>query len=141
MSPTRRDILKSLAAATVVAALPANVSAAPMVRTVKRGNVEYPIEPIDDALGDHMGSFERLSNRIYTEQMEIQDRLVAHARESGVWLEEETPGTFIARRHGVAGHCELVRRSGCTCQRFQVWHRCEHNALVRQTLEDREDEA
>lgn len=141
MSPTRRDVLKSVAAATVVAALPANVSASPVIRTVKRGNVEYPIEPIDDALCDQRGSFDRLSSRIYAEQMEIQDRLVAHARETGVWLEEEAPGEFVARRHGVAGDCELVSRNGCTCQRYCVWHRCEHHALVKRTLEDREDEA
>ena len=93
---------------------------------------------IDDAIHDHLSSFEALSDRLFAESLEMQDRLVKHAIETGVWLEEEAPGSFVARRHGVTGCCDLVSYVSCTCRRYRVWHRCEHVALVRRILDEQE---
>ncbi len=95
------------------------------------------ISTIDDAIHDHLSSFEALSDRIHAEHREIQDRLEKYPIESGVWLEVEAPGSFVARRHGVTGCCDLVSYVCCTCRRYQVWHRCEHVALVRRILDER----
>ena len=132
MSPTRRDVLKSFAITTIAVALPKQAIAAP--DTLEADTT------VDDAISDHLLSFAALSDHISAEHQEIQERLVRHATRAGVWLEEETPGTFIARRHGVTGHCEIVTKRSCSCQRFRLWHRCEHNALLR-SITQREEGA
>lgn len=129
MSPTRRDVLKSLAVATVAVALPQSATAAPE---------SFDSDTtIDDAIYDHMSSFEALSDRLVAESLELQDRLVKHAIETGVWLEEESPRSFVARRADRPGECEIVTARACTCRRYRVWHRCEHVALVRRILDER----
>jgi len=92
---------------------------------------------IDDAIYDHLTSFEALSDRLFAESLEMQDRLVKHAIETGVWLEAEAPGSFVARQTDRPGACEIVTARACTCRRYRVWHRCEHVALVRRILDER----
>lgn len=128
MSPSRRDVLKSLAVTTIAVALPQRAAASPESLD--------PDTSIDDAIYDHMSSFEALSDRLVAESLEMQDRLVTHAIEAGVRLEEETPRQFVARRHDAVGCCDLVSYSSCTCRRYQVWQRCEHVALARRSMDN-----
>jgi len=123
MSPTRRDVLKSFAIATVAVALPKQTLAAP--DTLEADTT------VDDAIYDHMLSFAALSDRISAEHQEIQERLVRHANSAGVELEQEAPGQYVARQPDRPGECELVSWNTCTCHRYRVWRRCEHVALVR----------
>ncbi len=129
MSPTRRDVLKSLAFATVAVALPKRALAAP--DTLEAGTA------LDDAIHDLKLSFAVLSDRISAAHQEIQERLEAHAIETGIWLEEETPRQFLARPADRPGECEIVTARTCTCRRYRVWHRCEHVELVRRILDER----
>ncbi len=122
MSPTRRDVLKSLAVATVAVALPKRALAAPDTFEADTA--------LDDAIYDHLLSFEALSDRIAAEHREIHERLVGHANSAGVWL-EASGGEYIARQPDRPGECELVGWNTCTCHRYRVWRRCEHVALVR----------
>ncbi len=122
MSPTRRDVLKSFAIATIAVALPKQTLAAP--DTLEADTT------VDDAIYDHMLSFEALSDRISAAHQEIQERLVRHANRASVWL-EASGGEYIARQPDRPGECELVRWNTCTCHRYRVWRRCEHVALVR----------
>ncbi len=122
MSPTRRDVLKSLAIATVAVALPR--------QTLAAQDTFDSDATIDDAIYDHMSSFAALPDRISAEHQEIQERLVRHANRAGVWL-EASGGEYIARQPDRPGECELVGWNTCTCHRYGVWRRCEHVALVR----------
>ncbi len=122
MSPTRRDVLKSFAIATVAVALPKQALAAP--------DTSKADTTVDDAIYDHLLSFEALSDRISAEHTEIHERLVKHANHAGVWL-EASGGEYIARQPDRPGECELVCWNTCTCHRYRVWRRCEHIALVR----------
>ncbi len=123
MSPTRCDVLKSLAVATIAVALPKQALAAPDTLDTDT--------TVDDAIYDHMLSFEALSDRIAAEHQEIQERLARHANRAGVELEQEAPGQYVARQPDRPGECELVGWNTCTCHRYRVWRRCEHVALVR----------
>ncbi|MGI8486280.1 MAG: twin-arginine translocation signal domain-containing protein [Thermomicrobiales bacterium] len=122
MSPSRRDVLKSLAIATAAVVLPKQALATP--------DTFASDATIDDAIYDHLTSFEVLSDRIAAEHDEIQARLVTHANHAGIWL-ESSGGEYIARQPDRPGECELVTWNKCTCHRYSVWHRCEHVALVR----------
>jgi hypothetical protein len=115
MSPTRRDILKTLAVATIAVALPKRALAAP--DTLETDTT------VDDAIYDHLLSFEALSDRISAEHQEIQERLVKHAHRAGVWL-EASGGEYIARQPDRPGECELVSWNNCTCHRYRAWRRC-----------------
>ncbi len=132
MSPTRRDVLKSLAVATIAVALPKQALAAP--DTLEADTT------VDDAIYDHLLSFEAISDRIAAEHAEIQERLVRHANSAGVWL-EASGGEYIARQPDRPGECELVTWNDCTCHRYRVWHRCEHVALVRRLHEEEQGQA
>ncbi len=132
MSPTRRDVLKSFAIATVAVALPKQALAAP--------DTFEADTTVDDAIYDHMLSFAALSDRISAEHQEIHERLVRHANRAGVWL-ETSGGEYIARQPDRPGECELVTWNTCTCHRYRVWHRCEHVALVRRLHEEERGQA
>ena len=92
---------------------------------------------VDDAIYDLKLSFAVLSDRISAAHQEFQERLEAHAIETGVWLEEEAPKSFLARQADRPGECEIVTARTCTCRRYRVWHRCEHVELVRRILDER----
>jgi hypothetical protein len=126
MSPTRRDVLKTLAVATIAVVLPKQALAAP--DTLEADTT------VDDAIYDHLFSFEALSDRIHAEHQEIQERLLRHANRAGVWL-EASGGEHIARQPDRPGECELVTWNTCTCHRYRVWRRCEHVALARRTMD------
>lgn len=133
MSPTRRAVLKSLAVVTVAVALPTQALAAP--ETIKEADTT-----VDDAIYDHMISFEALSDRIHAEHQEMQERLVGHANRAGVWL-EASGSEYIARQPDRPGECELVTWNTCTCHRYRVWRRCEHVALVRRLHDEEQGHA
>jgi len=95
MSPTRRDVLKSLAIATAAVALPKPALATP--------DIFESDATIDDAIYDHLTSFEALSDRIVAEHAEIQERLVTHANHAGIWLEASgAPGMHSAEAYELA---------------------------------------
>jgi hypothetical protein len=132
MSPTRRDILKTLAVATIAVAFPKQALAAP--------DTFETDTTVDDAIYDHLLSFEALPDRIHAEHQEMQERLVGHANSAGVRL-EASGGEYIARQPDRPGECELVTWNTCTCHRYRVWRRCEHVALVRQLRKEEQGHA
>jgi len=128
MSPTRRDVLKSVAAVPVALALPTHAEATPHeteaeIEALLRQRAEWSRHALDDLMA-----------RIETERQETTARLARLAIAHGIELEEETPTRFVAWQQDRPGECELVtlRTSSveCTCRRYRVWHRCEHAALV-----------
>ena len=127
MSPTRRDILKTIAIAPVALTASQGVAAA------------QAADDMDKAIDRHRASFKALSDRIVAEHDEIEARCVRFGEEHGVWLEYEGNGQYIARQPDRPGECELVEAHDCTCRRFRVWRRCEHTAMVRE-LERQERE-
>lgn len=130
MSPTRRDVLKSVAALPVALALPTRAEATheseAEIEALLRQRAEWSRQALDDLMA-----------RIEAEDQETTARLARCAIANGVELEEETPSQFVARQPDRPGECELVTATSCTCYRFRIWGRCEHHALVVQTLSGR----
>ncbi len=122
MSPTRRDVLKSLAVAPIALLVTQGASAADESDGAINAELDATLRVLCD-----------LCDRIEVEHRERQERLVRHAHELGITLEPDTitPNSFIARNPSQPGICQIVSWNTCTCRRFRVWHHCEHVALVR----------
>ncbi len=118
MSPTRRDILKVIAAAPMALALPPVVSAS---------SVDADIE---SELKRNWQRMKQLIAEIGTECDESLKRLARLAIANGVELEQTGPRTYIARQLNRPGAWEIVTPRDCTCQRNEDGLNCEHRALV-----------
>lgn len=75
---------------------------------------------------------DEITLRIHEEAAHRFQSLLAEAEAADMQAEPDSihPDRCIVWTPGIRGHCELVSIEGCTCQRFRIWHRCPHHALV-----------
>lgn len=68
--------------------------------------------------------------RIEADRRERTRRLASQASHL-ITEPDAITGGYIARDPRIPGHCELVNAAGeCSCNRYRVWGRCEHAAVV-----------
>jgi hypothetical protein len=74
------------------------------------------------------------TQRLHEARTEQQRLLAAQASRAGISIAPEPSGRFVARDPRTPHVIQLVTPLSCTCKGFEIFRRCEHNALVRREL-------